>query len=239
MNVLVTGASRGIGEAVAEAFARAGHNVLVNYVSRRAQAEKVVERLKSHGVDADLAAGDVSRSADAKALVDRALKRWGSLDGLVNNAGVTRDRTLLKMTDDEWRQVIDVNLTGAFWCLRAAAGAMAKGEGGFIINVASLLGVRGSVGCANYVASKAGLIGLTKAAARELGRFNIRVNAVLPGFHRTEMGEAAWKAAGPAIQKEHVLGRLPDMEELGRFVVNLSQQLSVSGQVFNFESRVL
>jgi 3-oxoacyl-[acyl-carrier protein] reductase len=237
MNVLITGASRGIGEAVAEAFARDGHRVLVSYVSRRTEAEKVVARLKSHGADADLAAGDVSKPAEAKALVDRVVARWGSLDGLVNNAGTTRDRTLLKMTDEEWLRVIDVNLNGAFWCLRAAAAAMARG-GGFVVNVASLLGVRGAVGCANYVASKAGLIGLTKAAARELGRFDIRVNAVLPGFHRTEMSEPAWEARGAAIQKEHALPRLPDREELGRFVLHVAKLTSVSGQVFHFESRV-
>src|SRR5947209_15504670 len=120
-------------------------------------------------------------------MVDAAVVRWGRLDVLVNNAGITRDRTLMKMTNGEWNDVIDVNLSGAFWCLREAARVMSKEKSGHIINIASLMAMKPGFGNANYSASKAGLVALTKAAARELGRFQITVNAVLPGFHETEM----------------------------------------------------
>lgn len=239
MNVLVTGAGRGIGRAIALAFGRDGHRVMLGYRSRRAEAEAALAALREQGAEADLYEADVSKPAQAQALVEAAARRWGSLDGLINNAGVTRDRTILKMSDDEWGDVIDVNLSGAFWCLRAAAQVMTRQKNGFIVNIASLMGLRGGYGCANYAASKAGLIGLTKSAARELGRFNVRVNAVLPGYHPTEMNASLPPEQVEKIREEHALGRFPDLEELARFVLNIAKQKSASGQVFNFESRVV
>lgn len=143
------------------------------------------------------------------------------------------------MSEDEWREAIDVNLNGAFWCLKAAGDHMVHRRDGFILNVASIIGLRGGIGCANYAASKAGLIALTKSAAREFGRFNVRVNAILPGFHPTEMNARLDPKYVERLRAEHVLGRLPDMEELCRFVLDLVQQTSVSGQVLPFESRIL
>lgn len=191
------------------------------------------------GVGAEVFQADVSDPAAVQSLVDDVLSRWGRLDGLVNNAGITRDRSLLKMSNVEWREVLDVNLSGTFWCLRAAAVPMSRAKNGFIINIASLLGARGGVGCANYAAAKAGVIGLTKAAARELGRFNIRVNAVMPGFHVTAMSEKMPPENRARVVAEHVLGRSTDPADLGRMVVSLAESASVSGQIFNVDSRIL
>jgi 3-oxoacyl-[acyl-carrier protein] reductase len=239
VNVLITGASRGIGRALALAFGADGHRVLVNYRSRRAEAESTVEALRRAGAETESFQADVADPAQARALVARAVERWGTLDGLINNAGISRDRTILKMSEAEWRQVLDVNLNGAFWCLKAAAEHMTRRRDGFIINIASIIGVRGGVGCANYAASKAGLVGLTKSAAREFGRFNIRVNAVLPGFHATEMNVSLPEEYVARLKAEHVLGRTPDMDEMARFVLTLAKQTSVSGQIIPFESRIL
>ncbi|MGQ0644915.1 MAG: SDR family NAD(P)-dependent oxidoreductase [Elusimicrobiota bacterium] len=238
LNVLVTGSSRGIGRAVALAFGRAGHRVTVHCRSRLEQAREVAAEVVRAGGEAEARQADLADPAQARKLVDDAAAKWGSLHVLVNNAGVARDRTILKMTEAEWREVIDVNLSGVFWCLKAAAAHMARQKEGCILNVSSLAGLRGAFGIANYAAAKAGVAALTKTAARELGRFNVRVNAVLPGFHRTEMNDALWEKGRDKILEEHVLGRLADADELGDFVVALSKLKSVSGQVIPFESRV-
>lgn len=237
--VLITGASRGIGRALALAFGKAGHTVAVNYRARRAEAEAVLAELTGMGAEADLFPADVSRPDQANGLIESAVKKWGRLDGLINNAGVTRDRSIGKMSLDDWREVIDTNLSGPFYCLQAASRPMRKEKNGFILNMASILGARGGVGCANYVAAKAGLIGLTKAAARELGRYNIRVNAVMPGFHPTEMSDKIPSDQIDRVKAQHVLGRSTDAQELARFVVTLAETSTVSGQIFNVDSRLL
>ncbi len=191
------------------------------------------------GGGAEIFQADVSVREGARKLVEAAARRWGRLDVLVNNAGISRDRTILKMSEEEWRRVIEVNLSGAFWVLQAAAKVMSAQKDGAILNVASILAARGAVGGANYAAAKAGLVALTKSAARELGRFNVRVNAFLPGFHPTDMNQAFTPEHVEKIKGEHSLGRFPDREELGRFIVHLAGLKSVSGQVFAFESRIL
>jgi len=236
---LVTGSSRGIGRNIALAFAERSWNVAVHYGRSRGEAEETARRARDLGAEAAVFGADVGDPAEAADLASRVEKTWGRLDALVNNAGVTRDRSILKMMDEEWNEVLRVNLTGAFWCLRECARVMSRRRSGAVINVASILGLRGSAGASNYAASKAGLIGLTKSAAKELGRFNIRVNAVLPGYHQTDMGMEVWEKHGERILSEHVLGRLTDVKELGRFVVFLAEQGSASGQVYNFDSRVL
>jgi 3-oxoacyl-[acyl-carrier protein] reductase len=239
MIIVVTGASRGIGRAVALAFGAPVHRVLIGYEKSREQAESAAAAVRLKGGEAAVFHADVSQRDQARALVDQAVLLWGRLDVLVNNAGVTRDRTILKMSEDEWRRVVDVNLSGAFWVLQAAAKVMSAAKSGCILNVASIMALRGGYGCANYSAAKAGLVALTKSAARELGRFNVRVNAFLPGFHATDMNQAFGPEQLSALKTEHTLGRLPDLEELARFVVHLASLQSVSGQVFAFESRVL
>ncbi len=237
--VLITGSSRGIGGALALAFGRAGHTVAVNYRTRRAEAESVLAELRRMGAEADLFPADISDPRQANDLVENVVRKWGRIDGLINNAGLSRDRTIGKMSSEEWREVIDTNLSGPFYCLQAASRPMRKEKNGFIINIASILGARGAVGCANYVVAKAGLIGLTKAAAQELGRYNIRVNAVMPGFHPTEMSEKIPSEQLERVRAQYVLGRATDMNDLARFVLTLAEMSTVSGQVFNVDSRVL
>lgn len=236
--VLITGGGRGLGRSLALAFAREGHRVTVNYKSDAAAADGVAAELRALGAEAETSQADVSRPAEAQALVRRAAERWGRLDVLVNNAGIARDRTILKMTEAEWREVIETDLNGVFWCLQAAAKVMAEQRAGAIVNIASLAGARGGVGNANYAAAKAGVVGLTKTAARELGRFNVRVNAVTPGFHPTALSAGVWAKHRDRILAEHVLERLVSPDDFARLVLFLCVQESVSGQVFPVESRL-
>ncbi len=238
MNVLITGANRGLGKALALAFGQKGHQVLVGYHQQQDQAEAVVAQIQKSGGQAKCFGADISQIEQAQSLVNKALDLWGSLDVLINNAGLVKDRTLLKMTPEEWRQVIDVNLTGQFWCLQAAAQAMVKQKNGSIINVVSRAAIKPGLGHGNYVAAKAGFLALTKAAALELGRFDVRVNALVPGFHVTDMSWPVWEKQQEKILAEHLLGRLGNVNELCDLVLFLAQQKSVTGQVFAFESRL-
>lgn len=238
LNILITGSSRGLGRAMALALGRQGHRILVHYQTREKEALAVVDEIRGRGADARALAADVADPAAAARLVDQAVQAGGRLDVLINNAGLTRDRTLLKMSDEEWQQVLNVNLSGTFYCLRAAARHMTAQKDGYILNVSSLVAQRGGFGNANYAAAKAGVIALTKTAARELGRFNVRVNALIPGFHLTDMSAPVWEKRQEDILREHALGRLPTPDELGEFVAALVTQKTVTGQVFSYESRV-
>lgn len=237
--VLVTGASRGIGRAIARSFAEKKYRVGINYVQSDDKASALADEVRSLGGEAMVLKADVGNSAQVKKTVDRILRDWDRLDVLINNAGIARDRTILKMSDEEWNESVRVNLSGAFWCLRECAKVMAAQMDGSIINISSLVGLRGGIGNANYAAVKAGILGLTKGAARELGRYNVRVNAIMPGFHPTDLSASVWNKYAGRIRAEHALGRITDIEELGRFVVTIAEQKSASGQVFNFDSRVI
>ncbi len=238
--VLITGASRGIGRELALAFGKAGYAVGVNCQKEKAKAEAVVQEIFEAGnKEAEVFICDVRDSIKVRQMVDTMVVRWGHLDVLINNAGITRDRTILKMNNGEWNEVIDVNLSGAFWCLREAARLMSKEKHGHIINVASLMAIKPGFGNANYAASKAGLIALTKAAAQELGRFHITVNAVLPGFHETEMSANLPAEHKKKVIEQHATGQSTRVEDLCRVVLELAQNPSVSGQVFNVDSRVV
>ncbi len=201
---LVTGGSRGIGRAVAVALAAAGGRVLIGYRARAEAAQAVADEITAAGGTAWIHPADVSRRAEADALVAAAVERGGRLDVLVNNAGITRDTLLLRMQDDAWRDVLAADLDGAFFCLRAAAKAMLRQRRGRIVNIASVAGLVGNPGQANYSAAKAGLIGLTRTAAAELAGRQITVNAVAPGWIETEM-----TAATPQGARQAVLGRVP------------------------------
>ncbi|MDI6630896.1 MAG: 3-oxoacyl-[acyl-carrier-protein] reductase [Bacillota bacterium] len=231
---VVTGASRGIGRAVAEALARAGAGVVINYTSRADDAVAVAAGIKASGGRAEVFQADVSRPDQAAALVDFAVSTFGRLDILVNNAGITRDGLLLRMKDEDWDAVIGVNLKGAFNCARAAARIMMKARWGRIINISSVVGLVGNAGQANYAAAKAGLVGFTKAVARELGSRNITVNAVAPGYIRTEMTASLPEAVKKQLQERIVLGRLGEPEEVANLVVFLASDLAgyITGQVF-------
>src|SRR5258706_555650 len=205
--VLITGASRGIGRDLALAFGQAGYAVGVNCQTEKAKAEAVVQEIFEAGnKEAEVFVCDVRDSIKVRQMVDGVAVRWGRLDVLVNNAGLTRDRTILKMTNAEWNDVVDVNLSGAFWCLREAARLMSKQKSGHIINIASIMALQPGFGNANYSSAKAGLIALTKAAARELGRFRVTVNAVLPGFHDTDMSAGLPPEHKKKVIEEHSMG---------------------------------
>jgi 3-oxoacyl-[acyl-carrier protein] reductase len=202
---LVTGASRGIGRAIALELGRAGADVLLSYQSGREEAEAVAAEIGGRAVGAD-----VSDATSAKALVDEA----GDLDILVNNAGVTRDGVLARLSDDDWRAVIETNLSSVFYTCRAAARPMMKRRGGAIVNVSSIVGLRGNWGQTNYAASKAGIIGFTKSLARELGSRNVRANVVVPGYIRTRLTDVIPEDATKAMLDATPLGRLGDPEEV-------------------------
>ena len=238
--VLITGSSRGIGRGLALAFAKAGYAVAVNCVEQTDKAQAVIKEARAQGATKiDVFPADIRHSDQASRLVASVVKRWGRLDVLINNAGITRDRTILKMTDEEWTDVLNVNLTGAFWCLRAAAQVMIRQGGGSILNVASIMGFRGGFGNANYSASKAGLVALTKSAARELGRFQVRINALLPGFHETDMSAPLPAERRQKLLAEHPLGRSTRLEDLAAMALAIVENASLSGQVHNVDSRII
>lgn len=184
---IVTGGSRGIGRAIALELARQGARVLVNYQASAGAAEAVVAQIEAGGGAAFAHRADVANETDAGALIDACLERWGRLDMLVNNAGITADAPMMRMKEAQWRAVIDTNLTGVFLCCRAAIGPMRERGYGRIVNIGSLAGLAGNVGQANYAAAKAGLVGLTRALAREVARDGITANIVAPGYIDTDL----------------------------------------------------
>jgi len=202
---LVTGGSRGIGRAIALELGRAGADVVVGYHSGRDEAAAVAAEIGGRAV-----AADVSDPASAKALVEEA----GDIDILVNNAGLTRDGVLARMSDDDWRAVIETNLSSVFYTCRAAARPMMKRRGGAIVNVSSIVGVHGNWGQTNYAASKAGIIGFTKSLARELGSRNVRANVVAPGYVRTRLTDVLPEDATTTMLAATPLGRLGDPEDV-------------------------
>jgi len=198
---LVTGASRGIGRAIAQELARAGASVVLGYRTGKDEAEELASKLGGQAVQAD-----VSSAEDAKRLVDEA----GNVDVLVNNAGLTRDGLLARMSDDDWRTVIDTNLSSVFYTCRAVTRPMMKKRAGAIVNVSSIVGVRGNWGQSNYAASKAGIIGFTKSLARELGSRGVRANVVAPGYVKTQLTDVLPEDATKAMLDNTPLGRLGD-----------------------------
>jgi 3-oxoacyl-[acyl-carrier protein] reductase len=202
---LVTGGSRGIGRAIALELGRAGADVVVGYRTGAEEAEAVAEEIGGRTVQAD-----VSDAESAKALVEAA----GDVDVLVNNAGLTRDGVLARMSDDDWRTVIDTNLSSVFFTCRAAARTMMRRRSGAIVNVSSIVGVHGNWGQTNYAASKAGIIGFTKSLAKELGSRNVRANVVAPGYVKTQLTDVLPEGATQAMLDATPLGRLGDPEDV-------------------------
>lgn len=184
---LVTGGSRGIGKACALKLAQAGYDVIINYAGNTEAAEKTVEEIKALGVQAEAFKFDISNQAEVEENIAKIIEKYGRIDVLVNNAGITRDDLFIRMTDEKWSAVINTNLNSAFYVSKPVVKLMMKQRSGSIINTTSIVGVYGNIGQANYCAAKAGLIGFTKSLAKELGARNIRVNAVAPGFIATDM----------------------------------------------------
>jgi 3-oxoacyl-[acyl-carrier protein] reductase len=232
---LVTGASRGIGRAIALALAAEGAKVVVNYARSSAAADEVVEEIAGAGGEALALQADVSQAAEVDSLIQQTIEKFGRLDVLVNNAGITRDTLLLRMKPEEWQAVIDINLTGVFLCTRAASKLMLKQRSGRIINIASVAGQMGNPGQANYSAAKAGVIGFTKTVAKELASRGITANAVAPGFIETDM---TGNLKAEEILKFIPLGRYGKPEEVAgmvRFLAADSAAAYITGQVFNVD----
>jgi 3-oxoacyl-[acyl-carrier protein] reductase len=202
---LVTGASRGIGRAIAAELARAGASVVVGYRSGREEAESLASEIGGRAVQAD-----VSSAEDAKWLVDEA----GDVDVLVNNAGLTRDGLLARMSDDDWREVIETNLSSVFYTCRAVTRPMMRKRRGAIVNVSSIVGVHGNFGQTNYAASKAGIIGFTKSLARELGSRGVRANVVAPGYVQTQLTDVLPEEATRVMVEQTPLGRIAEPAEI-------------------------
>lgn len=232
---IVTGASRGIGRAIALELARSGANVVVNYASSAASAEEVVNQIINAGGSAIALPADVSKAALVDALIKSVMEKFNRVDLLVNNAGITRDSLLLRMKQEDWQAVIDLNLTGVFLCTRAASKIMLKQRSGRIINITSIAGQMGNPGQANYSAAKAGVIGFTKTIAKELASRGITVNAVAPGFIATEMTS---NLNAEEILKYIPLNRYGQPEEVAgmvRFLAADPAAAYITGQVFNVD----
>ncbi len=237
--VIVTGASRGLGKEIALAFGKAGDKVVINYLRSETEASAVAEAINRSGGVAVPFRADARMAGEVDNMMHEATARWGRIDVLVNNAGLTRDGIVIRMSEKDWDEVIGTNLTGSFNCIRAASQIMSGQRSGHIISIASIVGMQGREGQANYAASKAGLVGLTRACARELGCFNIKVNVVLPGYLPTDMGREISQEVLDRVLKQNVLGRISDQQEVASFVYNLSHMEHVSGQLFNLDSRIL
>jgi 3-oxoacyl-[acyl-carrier protein] reductase len=232
---IITGASRGIGRAVALALAAEGAKVVVNYASSSDAAQQVVTAITDAGGSAIALQADVSKLEQVDALFNETLEKFGRVDVLVNNAGITRDTLLLRMKPEDWQAVIDLNLTGVFLCTRAVSKVMLKQRSGRIINIASVSGQMGNPGQANYSAAKAGVIGFTKTVAKELASRGITVNAVAPGFIATDMTS---DLKSEEILKYIPLGRYGEPEEVAgmvRFLAADSAAAYITGQVFNVD----
>lgn len=236
--VIVTGGSRGLGRAIALRYGSAGYSIVINFKEKIKEAEIVADEIERIGGKAILIRADVRRADEVAGMIDTTTAKFGKIDILINNAAINRDRLLIRMDEDDWTDIIDTNLKGVFNCMRAATKVMVRGEGGHIINISSLAAISGRAGQACYAASKAGLIGLSRSAAREFAKFNVMVNLVIPGFMEDGMGESLSSGKKDRIMKENILGRSVTPEETANFIVQLTSRIGTTGQIFNLDSRI-
>ncbi|MDP4162063.1 MAG: 3-oxoacyl-[acyl-carrier-protein] reductase [Bacillota bacterium] len=235
--VLVTGASRGIGREIALELARQGADVAVNFSGSEAKANETVDEIKALGRDAFAIKCDVSNSESVTEMVKATIERFGKLDVLVNNAGITKDNLLMRMKEEEWDSVININLKGVFLCTKAVTRQMMKQRSGRIINIASIVGVSGNPGQANYVAAKAGVIGLTKTTAKELASRHITVNAIAPGFISTDMTEKLTEEVKVEMMKIIPLARFGEPKDIAKATAFLASDDSsyITGQTIHID----
>ena len=228
-NIFITGSTRGIGLAMAHRFASLGANIVLN--GRREIGEELISEFSDYGVQVIPISGDVSDSTDAKRMVETAIEKLGSVDILVNNAGITKDKLMLKLTEEDFEQVLKVNLVGAFNMTQAVLKPMTKARQGAIINVSSVVGLIGNVGQANYAASKAGLIGFTKSVAREVAARNVRVNAIAPGMIESDMTDVLSDKVKETTLAQIPMKRFGNTSEVAEVATFLARQEYLTGQV--------
>jgi 3-oxoacyl-[acyl-carrier protein] reductase len=238
---LVTGASRGLGKAIAVKLGSAGMRVAVNYLTNDAAADKVVREIQASGGEAVDYKANVSDAATVQQMTRQIIKQWGKIDILVNNAGIVRDTLLLRMPEDAWDTVLNTNLRGAYLCTKYVLRSMMELGWGRIINVASLAGLVGNAGQANYSAAKGGLIAFTRAVAREVGPRNITVNAIAPGFIVTEMTDKLPQEAKDAILARIPLGRFGRAEDIAELAAFLASEAAgyITAQVICIDGGVI
>ncbi len=235
MVCLVTGSSRGLGKAIALTFGKKGYQVIVHYKDKSEEAADVASQIK----------GSITFKADArnfkeiKTLIDEIIKKWGRIDILVNNAGITKEALLLKTSNKDFDDMVATNLKGPFNFIRAVTPYMMKQKSGHIINISSIAGIKGKPGLSAYSASKAGLIGLTLTTAKELSRYNIMVNAVLPGYMLTDMGISSSNKAKEIALTDSLVKKFSEPDKVAEFICYLSGTSGITGQVFNLDSRII
>lgn len=234
---LITGAARGIGKAIAKKFAENGYNVVINYVSAKTDIKTLTKEFEDLGVKVLLVKADVSNKEEAEGLVNQTIEKFGKIDVLVNNAGITKDNLLMRMSEEDFEKVLDINLKGTFLITKFATKYMMKKRYGSIVNLASVVGVAGNAGQCNYSASKAGVIGFTKSIAKELASRNIRANAVAPGFIKTDMTDVLSDNVKENINSQIPLKRMGTAEEVAKLVYFLGTAESsyITGQVINVD----
>lgn len=237
LTVLVTGGASGIGKACALTFAQAGYNVVVNYGHSEQAALEVTKQCIELGGEAFAVKADVSKQDEVNAMVDLTLKTFGSIDVLINNSGITKDNLLLRMTSEDFSDVLDVNLLGTFHCIKAVFKPMMKARKGKIINMASVIGQIGNIGQANYAASKGGIIALTKSVARELASRNVTCNAIAPGFIQTRMTDVLSDEVKSGILGQVPMARLGQPEDVANVALFLASDAAnyITGQVINVD----
>ncbi len=235
--VLVTGGTRGIGKKTAEKYAKNGYNVIINYVSDNTDVEKITKEFNEIGSECLIVKADVSKKSDVDNLIKMAIEKFKKIDVLVNNAGITKDNLLMRMTEEEFDKVIEINLKGTFLVTKAVSKYMIKNRSGSIINLSSVVGVSGNAGQSNYSASKAGIIGFTKSIAKELASRNIRANAVAPGFIKTDMTNVLQESVKENIYNQIPLKRMGEAEEVADLIYFLGSEQSkyITGQVINVD----
>lgn len=234
---LITGAARGIGKAIAKKFAENGYNVVINYVSAKTDIKTLTKEFEDLGVKVLLVKADISNKEEAEGLVNQTIEKFGKIDVLVNNAGITKDNLLMRMSEEDFEKVLDINLKGTFLITKFATKYMMKKRCGSIVNLASVVGVAGNAGQCNYSASKAGVIGFTKSIAKELASRNIRANAVAPGFIKTDMTDVLSDNVKENINSQIPLKRMGTAEEVAKLVYFLGTAESsyITGQVINVD----
>ncbi|APQ98991.1 3-oxoacyl-[acyl-carrier-protein] reductase [Clostridium botulinum] len=238
---IVTGASRGIGRAIAKKLASMGANLVLNYRSSAKEIDTLLEEIKEFGIETLVIQGDVSSFEDSKKIVDEAKNKFGAIDILINNAGITKDSLILRMTEEDFDKVISVNLKGVYNCSKHIAPIMLKQRSGKIINISSVVGVAGNAGQCNYAAAKAGVIGITKSLAKELGSRGITVNAVAPGYIKTDMTDALSEKVKKSIEDLLPLKRLGTPEDVAETVGFLASDKAayITGQVIHVDGGMI